>query len=53
MSPSDERLTLEFAYTSYGDSCRELYSPDVLCRRPAGHKLEHAAGFGKDRVRWL
>jgi len=49
---SDEQLDLEFAYTTYDDSCRELYSPHYLCRRPAGHQGVHAAGFGVDRVRW-
>jgi hypothetical protein len=49
---SDSRLDLEFAYTSYRDSCRDLYSPHYLCRRPAGHDGEHAAGFGSHRLRW-
>jgi hypothetical protein len=49
---SDSRLDLEFAYTSYRDSCRDLYSPYYLCRRPAGHDGEHAAGFGSHRLRW-
>ena len=49
---NDERLDLEFAYTSYQDSCRDLYSPHYLCRRPVGHDGLHAAGFGDGRVRW-
>lgn len=49
---SDERLDLEFAYTTYEDSCRDLYSPHYLCRRPVGHDGPHAAGFGGHRVRW-
>jgi hypothetical protein len=49
---TDERLDLEFAYTTYRDSCRDLYSPLLLCRRPAGHDGVHAAGFGVTRVRW-
>ena len=49
---SDERLDLEFAYTTYDDSCGDLYSPHYLCRRPAGHDGVHAAGFGRSRVRW-
>ena len=49
---SDERLDLEFAYTSYRDSCQDLYSPQYLCRRPGGHVGTHAAGFGAERVRW-
>lgn len=48
----DELLTLEFAYTSHADSCQDLYSPQVYCRRPAYHSQEHAAGFGEARVRW-
>ena len=49
---SDDPLDLEFAYTSYDDSCRDLYSPYYLCRRPAGHHGAHAAGFGTARLRW-
>ena len=49
---SDKQLDLEFAYTTYDSSCRDLYSPQYLCRRPAGHEGVHAAGFGRQRVRW-
>ena len=49
---SDERLDLEFAYTTYDDSCRDLYSPHYMCRRPAEHDGVHAAGFGPARVHW-
>jgi hypothetical protein len=49
---SDERLDLEFAYTRYDDSCRDLYSPHYMCRRPIGHDGVHAAGFGDHRLRW-
>lgn len=49
---NDDRLDLEFAYTTYRDSCRDLYSPHYLCRRPLGHEGEHAAGFGTERLRW-
>lgn len=48
----DDRLTLEFAYTSYADSCKDLYSPEYLCRRPNLHTGDHAAGFGSRRVTW-
>ena len=48
----DERLDLEFAYTSYLDSCRDLYSPAYRCRRPIGHDGTHASGFGAHWVRW-
>jgi hypothetical protein len=48
----DEQLDLEFAYTTYRDSCRDLYSPYYACRRPIGHEGPHAAGFGADRLRW-
>lgn len=51
MTP-DERLDLEFAYTTQTDSCKDLYSPFVWCRRPWRHKDEHAAGFGPGRIRW-
>jgi hypothetical protein len=49
----DERLDLEFAFTSYVDSCRDLYSPSYRCRRPSGHGGAHAAGFGAHRVHWM
>jgi hypothetical protein len=49
---SDSRLDLEFAYTTYQDSCRDLYSPHYYCRRPLGHDGVHAAGFGSSRLRW-
>jgi hypothetical protein len=49
---SDDRLDLEFAYTTYQDSCRDLYSPHYYCRRPVGHDDVHAAGFGPHRLRW-
>jgi hypothetical protein len=49
---SDSLLDLEFAYTSYRDSCRDLYSPYYYCRRPLGHDGVHAAGFGTGRLRW-
>jgi hypothetical protein len=55
MSPDtrlDERLDLEFAYTSNDNSCEDLYSPHYLCRRPIGNTGLHAAGFGNHRVRW-
>lgn len=45
---SNEQLHLEFAYTTRDDSCRNLYSVHYLCRRPAGHQGNHAAGFGSD-----
>jgi hypothetical protein len=49
---SDDRLDLEFAYTTYQDSCRDLYSPSYFCRRPVCHDGVHAAGFGTNRLRW-
>lgn len=48
----DEILDREFSYTTYADSCKDLYSPFYLCRRPKGHKNKHAAGFGESRVKW-
>jgi hypothetical protein len=52
MMSTDERLDLEFAYTTYQDSCRDLYSPYYYCRRPLRHDGVHAAGFGVHRLRW-
>ena len=49
---TDDRLDLEFAYTSHDDSCKDLYSPFYYCRRPHDHEGEHAAGFGDNRIRW-
>ncbi len=51
--PDDDRLDLEFAYTSFRDSCRDLHSLVYRCRRPAGHAGAHAAGFGPYRIRWI
>ena len=48
----DQQLDLEFAYTTYGESCRDLHWPFYECRRPVGHEGDHAAGFGEKRVRW-
>jgi hypothetical protein len=50
---SDARLTAEFAYTTWQQSCRDLYTIDQACRRPRGHDGEHAAGYGAARSRWL
>ena len=50
--PDDARLDLEFAYVSYADSCKDLYSPSYYCRRLRGHDGPHASGFGSSRMRW-
>ena len=52
MMITDERLDLEFAYTTLPDSCRDIYSPYYSCRRPLRHEGVHAAGFGPHRLRW-
>jgi hypothetical protein len=49
---TDSRLDLEFAFTTWRNSCRDLFSPHQCCRRQRGHAGEHACGFGADRVRW-
>ena len=49
---TDAALDREFAYIDYRSSCRNLHTIDQLCRRPAGHKGEHASGFGSTRARW-
>ena len=51
--PSDEVLNLEFAYTPHSDSCKDLFSPEMYCRRQRGHSGVHAAGFGGGRRRWV
>lgn len=48
----DRKLDLEFAYTSWRQSCKDRYSLAYQCRRPAGHLGLHAAGFGSARLRW-
>lgn len=48
----DAALDLEFAFTPWRSSCRDLLSPAQCCRRPHGHSGEHATGFGAGRVRW-
>lgn len=54
MSDTDlpPHLDLEFAYTTWADSCQDPYSPHYQCRRPAGHEGQHAAGFGTARMVW-
>jgi len=52
-SPSDAVLTLEFAYTVWSESCRNLFAIDQCCRRPHDHGGNHASGYGVSRRRWL
>lgn len=49
---TDAELDVEFAYTTWQQSCRNLYTIDQACRRPRGHDDGHAAGYGSARVRW-
>jgi hypothetical protein len=51
-SCSDARLDMEFAYTTWQQSCRDLYTIGQACRRPRSHEGQHAAGYGRDRARW-
>ena len=52
----EQLLDLEFAYTSWDDSCRDLLLTDGAdfreCRRSSGHEGDHASGFGYGRVTW-
>jgi len=48
----DQQLTLEFAFVSWHDSCKDLYSINRCCRRAKGHPGEHGSGFGANRLRW-
>lgn len=50
--PTDARLDIEFAYTDWADSCRDLYSIVRCCRRPKGHSDTHASGHAQHRLRW-
>ncbi len=60
--PIDAQLDLEFAFTSWRESCRDpAVAPSVIpgafldllqCRRRAGHDGDHAAGYGEQRRRW-
>ena len=49
-------LDMEFAYTSWADSCRDPLLDDESdfreCRRATGHDGDHAAGFGAHRITW-
>lgn len=48
-----ESLTLEMAYTSWADSCKDP-TPDLReCRRPHGHDGAHASGHGDGLRTWL
>lgn len=49
---TDAELDQEFAYTTWEQSCRDPYPPDLECRRQRGHDGDHAAGYGDARVRW-
>lgn len=50
--PTDEQLDREFAWTSWGTSCRDTRAANRACRRPAGHTGDHASGFGAQREIW-
>jgi hypothetical protein len=53
MALTDAELDLEFTWTPFDvPRCRDPYTLDQQCRRPAGHSDEHASGFGASRVRW-
>lgn len=51
-SPDDASLDLEFAFTSWDASCRDLSPTLQQCRRGRQHDGQHAAGFGEQRSRW-
>lgn len=51
-TPSDAVLALEFAYTVWSESCRNLFTIDQCCRRPYDHGGNHASGYGVSRRRW-
>lgn len=50
--PDDAALDLEFAWTTWADSCRDASPSMHECRRAYGHDGAHAAGFGSQRRRW-
>ncbi len=50
--PVDAQLDLEFAFTSWRESCRDPLPTLQQCRRRAGHEGDHAAGYGERRRRW-
>lgn len=52
VQPDDRALDLEFAFTTWQESCRDPYPTLQQCRRRAGHEGQHAAGFGVGRNRW-
>ncbi len=45
-------LDLEFAFTSWQQSCRDPLPTLQQCRRRKNHKGLHAAGYGADRREW-
>ncbi len=49
---ADTQLDLEFAYTSWPESCRDPSPTMQQCRRPYRHDGDHAAGYGEQRRRW-
>ncbi len=50
--PAGSQLDLEFAFTTWQDSCHDPSPTFQECRRRRGHVGEHAAGFGDQRTRW-
>lgn len=49
---TDADLDLEFAYTTYRNSCRDVRGKHRHCRRPKNHDGDHASGFGTERLIW-
>ncbi len=47
-----DQIDLEFAYGTWQDSCRNIYSLDRCCRRFRNHDGDHASGFGNNRITW-
>ena len=50
--PDEGALDLEFAFTTWDDSCRDASPSLQECRRARAHEGPHAAGFGEQRRRW-
>jgi hypothetical protein len=52
----DQILDLEFAFTTWDQSCKDPLLTDLAdfrqCRRAIDHDGDHACGFGSARVRW-
>lgn len=51
----NEHIDLEMAYSvqpHMNDTCGNIFGVLIECTRANNHSGDHAAGFGKERIRW-